>query len=90
MAEKFVSERNLRFMLYEVFDVTSLTDYPYYAEHTSDTFDMILDTAIKIGRDMSKPVLEEMDCNQPVEPAPVETIIPLEDCDSRRSPWVMS
>ncbi|MBW2285830.1 MAG: acyl-CoA dehydrogenase, partial [Deltaproteobacteria bacterium] len=65
MAEKFVSERNLRFMLYEVFDVASLTDHPYYAEHTSETFDMILETALKIGRDMLKPALEEMDRNQP-------------------------
>ncbi|MBW1786383.1 MAG: acyl-CoA dehydrogenase [Deltaproteobacteria bacterium] len=65
MAEKFVSERNLKFMLYEVFDVASLTDHPYYAEHTSETFDMILETALKIGRDMLKPALEEMDRNQP-------------------------
>ncbi|MCF8082802.1 MAG: acyl-CoA dehydrogenase N-terminal domain-containing protein, partial [Deltaproteobacteria bacterium] len=29
MAERFISERNLKFMLYEVFDVEALTRYPY-------------------------------------------------------------
>ncbi|MCD6570024.1 MAG: acyl-CoA dehydrogenase [Deltaproteobacteria bacterium] len=65
MAEKFVSERNLRFLLYEVFDITSLLQYPYYAEHTPEVFDMILETALKIGRDMLYPHLEEMDKTPP-------------------------
>jgi len=30
MASKFLSERNLRFLLYEVFDVVSLTRYDDY------------------------------------------------------------
>ncbi len=34
MAGKFVGERNLRFLLYEVFDVDSLCRYPYYQEHS--------------------------------------------------------
>jgi hypothetical protein len=33
MIEKFVSERNLKFLLYEVFDAESLTRYSYYGEH---------------------------------------------------------
>jgi len=31
MADKFVSERNLRFLLYEVFDAPKITQYTYYA-----------------------------------------------------------
>ncbi len=65
MAEKFVSERNIRFLLYEVFDVLELLKYPYYAEHNKEVFDMVLDTALRIGKDMLYPVLDEMDKDQP-------------------------
>jgi len=65
MGEKVISEKNLRFLLYDVFDAPSLVKYPYYAEHGKETFDMILDTAIKIGKDMLKPNLQEMDKNPP-------------------------
>jgi len=65
MAERFVSERNLRFCLYEVFDVLSLTRYPYFEEHTKEGFDLVLDTALKIARDMLLPILGEMDKNPP-------------------------
>jgi butyryl-CoA dehydrogenase len=65
MAEKFVSERNLKFLLYEVFDTPSLTQYPYYAEHSRESFDMALETAMKIGKNLMKPKLSEMDKNPP-------------------------
>ncbi|MBW2031337.1 MAG: acyl-CoA dehydrogenase [Deltaproteobacteria bacterium] len=65
MAEKFVSERNLRFLLYDVFDIDSLTQYPYYREHNREIFDMVLDTAMKIGRDLLRPYFQEMDKNPP-------------------------
>jgi hypothetical protein len=42
MGTKFVSERNLKFLLHEVFDVESLTAYEYYREHSPKTFDMVL------------------------------------------------
>ncbi len=65
MAERFVSEKNLRFMLYDVFDVESLLAYPAYSEHSRETVDMILETALKIGRDILKPCFEEMDKTPP-------------------------
>jgi butyryl-CoA dehydrogenase len=65
MAEKFVSERNLKFLLYEVFDTPSLTQYPYYEEHNRDIFDMVIETALKIGKDILRPNLQEMDKNPP-------------------------
>ena len=49
MGEKFISERNLRFLLYEVFDAVSLTRYPYYADHSREMFDMVLETAMRIS-----------------------------------------
>ena len=65
MAEKFVSERNLKFLLYEIFDTPSLTQYPYYADHSRESFDMALETAMKIGKNLMKPKLSEMDKNPP-------------------------
>lgn len=61
MARKFVSERNLKFLMYDVFDVVSLSRYPHYADHSVEMLDMVVQTALKIGRDMLYPVLTDMD-----------------------------
>ena len=65
MAVKFISERNIKFLLYEVFDVESLTNYEYYNEHNRKMFDMVLKAAVKLGKDLLFPIFEEMDRNQP-------------------------
>ena len=65
MTTKFVSERNLKFLLYEVFDVVSLTNYEYYREHNRKTFDMVLEAALKMGKNLLFPLFEEMDRNPP-------------------------
>jgi butyryl-CoA dehydrogenase len=65
VATKFVSERNIKFLLYEVFDVESLTQYDYYSEHNRKMFDMVLKAAVKLGKDLLFPIFEEMDRSQP-------------------------
>lgn len=65
MAEQFLSERNLKFLLYEVFQVEELLQYPRYADHSREVFDMILDMAMKLGKNLFKPCLSEMDKIQP-------------------------
>ena len=65
MATKFLSEKNIKFLLYEVFDVESLTKYEYYNEHNRKMFDMVLKAAVKLGKDLLFPIFEEMDRNQP-------------------------
>ena len=65
MAAKFVSERNIKFLLYEVFDLESLTKYEYYSEHNRKMFDMVLKAAVKLGKDLLFPIFEEMDRHQP-------------------------
>jgi butyryl-CoA dehydrogenase len=65
VAAKFVSERNIKFLLYEVFDVESLTEYEYYREHNRKMFDLVLKAAVKLGKDLMFPIFEEMDRNQP-------------------------
>ena len=47
MASKFVSKRNLQFLLYEAFDIVELTRHPYFAQHNRKSFDLILDAGIK-------------------------------------------
>ena len=65
MAEKFISDRNLKFLLYEMLDVEQLVKYPQFADHSRETFDMVIETAMKMGKEIFKPILTEMDRNQP-------------------------
>jgi alkylation response protein AidB-like acyl-CoA dehydrogenase len=65
MAEKFISLRNLQFLLYEQLDAAALTKYPCFADHGKETFDMVLETAMRMGRGMLFPVLGEMDKKPP-------------------------
>jgi len=66
VSEKFVSERNLRFLLHEVFDVGGLSALPRYAAHDAETADMVLDSAMRLGRERMRPCLVEMDRRPPV------------------------
>ncbi|MHB8091935.1 MAG: acyl-CoA dehydrogenase [Syntrophales bacterium] len=65
MAEKFISLRNLHFLLYEVFDAVALTKYPYFEDHGKETFDMVVDTAMRMGKEMLFPAFSEMDKQPP-------------------------
>lgn len=66
MAERFFSERNLKFLLYEVFGAESLTRYPYYEEYDRKMFDMVLKAATELSENLLWPIFQEMDRN-PVE-----------------------
>ncbi len=61
MATKFVSERNLKFLLYEVFDIEALIRHDYYRDHNRKTFDMVLKEGLRLARDLLHPTFEEMD-----------------------------
>jgi butyryl-CoA dehydrogenase len=63
---KFVSKRNLEFLLYEVLDAEQLLAYPFYADHNRKLFDMVLDAALKLAQKILHPTLQEMDRNPPV------------------------
>jgi alkylation response protein AidB-like acyl-CoA dehydrogenase len=65
MARRFISERNLRFLLYEVHDLESLTAHPYFEEHGREIFDMVLETALKLARDRLFPTFQVMDREPP-------------------------
>lgn len=65
MAEKFVSKRNIQFMLDEVFKIQFLTQYPYYEDHNQETYHMIIDTAYKIATNLMFPVFKDLDREHP-------------------------
>ncbi|MCB2141083.1 acyl-CoA dehydrogenase [bacterium] len=65
MVTKFVSERNLKFLLYEVFDVAAFTHHSYYMLHKRKTFDMVLSETLRIARNLMWPCLEDMDRHPP-------------------------
>ncbi|MCF8130835.1 MAG: acyl-CoA dehydrogenase [Deltaproteobacteria bacterium] len=65
MAEKFMSMRNLKFLLYEVFDAASLTRHSYYEEYDRKMLDMVLEAAEELARGLLWPYFQEMDRNPP-------------------------
>ena len=52
MASKFISERNLKFTLYEVFDIESLAEHDVFAGQNRKMYDMVLKAAIKLSKDI--------------------------------------
>ena len=65
MPEKFVSKRNLDFLLYEVHGVERFSALPYFEDHTRETYDLVVDTALKLARKLMYPYLREMDQKAP-------------------------
>lgn len=62
---KYYTRRNLDFLLYEVFDVSSLSEMELYADHTKDIYDMVLDSAGQMADKELRPFLTEMDRQEP-------------------------
>ena len=65
MTEKFMSMRNVKFLLYEVFDAASLTRYPYYEEYDRKMLDMVIQAAGELAQGLLWPHYQEMDRNPP-------------------------
>ena len=64
MAQYF-SRRNINFLLHEVFNVSELTQYPYYSDYDKEAFDMTLDSMTQIADSIMYPSFREVDRNQP-------------------------
>lgn len=65
VGKKQYSQQNLHFLLYEVFDVLSLTRHEYYAAHNSDTVNAVLETAESIAENFMRPFYVESDRKPP-------------------------
>lgn len=65
MAEKFFSEKNLKFTLYDVHNVEELLGHTMFSDYNRESFDMVLDTAKNIAAGFMYPLYSEMDKNPP-------------------------
>ncbi|MFT6148679.1 MAG: butyryl-CoA dehydrogenase [Saprospiraceae bacterium] len=61
MASEYISMRNLKFLVHEVFDVASLSKYELHSDYNPEMFDMILDTAKDLADAELFPYYMEMD-----------------------------
>lgn len=65
MSTPYFSKRDLHFNLYELLDAEQLTRLDYYRDHDKASFDMVLDAAEQISDKMLRPLLTEMDRQEP-------------------------
>jgi butyryl-CoA dehydrogenase len=65
MEKGLYSMRNLKFVLYEVFDVVGLSNHGRFKLHTRETYDMLLDVSEKIAAEHLRNHLRESDRNPP-------------------------
>lgn len=61
----FYSSKDLKFQLFDHIRVNDLCSYAYFAEHSQETFEMVLDAADKIAVHQLRPLLTEMDRQEP-------------------------
>ncbi|RIW15880.1 acyl-CoA dehydrogenase [Algoriphagus lacus] len=61
----FYSKRDLQFQLFENQNCLELTHLPYFADHSEETFKLVLDSAEQIAEKSLRPLLTEMDRNEP-------------------------
>ncbi len=65
MAKQFYAKRDLQFQLYEMLHAEQLTKLAYFKDHSRESFDMVIDAAGQIADSLLKPLLTEMDRNEP-------------------------
>jgi alkylation response protein AidB-like acyl-CoA dehydrogenase len=65
MAERFFSEKNLKFTLYAVHSIETLLNYERYKDYNKESFEMILGTAKDIATGVMFPVSSQMDKKAP-------------------------
>ena len=61
MSDTLVNLRDIRFVLYEMLGVETLTEYEYFRDHSRETFDTVMDAAYKLAREVCWPAYAEMD-----------------------------
>ncbi len=62
---RFYSKKDLLFQLFENQNCLELTQYPYFSDHSEETFKLVLDSAEQIAEKLLRPLLTEMDRNEP-------------------------
>jgi butyryl-CoA dehydrogenase len=65
MAAPIICERDVEFMLYELFDAQGLVERPRYSDHSRETFEAALDTARTVAQKYLMPLRQKADVEQP-------------------------
>jgi alkylation response protein AidB-like acyl-CoA dehydrogenase len=60
-----LDDRDVELILDEALDLTRLTALPYFAEHDRDTFELVLDAARRLARDVVYPTYRDLDAEPP-------------------------
>lgn len=76
MAAPLLNERDLEFMLFELFDAQGLTKRPRYADHDRQTFDEVLKTTRVLAEKFFLPYRQKADTHQPTFDGKTITMIP--------------
>ncbi|WP_289029893.1 acyl-CoA dehydrogenase family protein, partial [uncultured Algoriphagus sp.] len=61
----FYSKKDLNFQLFDHLQVENLSQLAYFQDHSKETFEMILDAADQIASKSLRPLLTEMDRQEP-------------------------
>lgn len=62
---QYYDRRNLDFLLEEVFKIQELSKYDFHKEHNLETYKMVLDACTDLASKHLRPILKEMDVDQP-------------------------
>lgn len=65
MPAAILSQRDIEFMLYELFDAESLCERARYSEHSRETFSAAIATAKTVAEKHFLPIRQKVDCEQP-------------------------
>ncbi|HMM66055.1 MAG TPA: acyl-CoA dehydrogenase [Dokdonella sp.] len=65
MGDLLLSRRDVDFLLYEWLDVASLAAASRYADHSRETFDAVLDTAVRLATEKFAPHYQKSDREEP-------------------------
>ena len=65
MAAPLLDQRDLEFMLYEMFDAEALTSRERYADHNRETFDAAISTSRTVAEKYFLPIRQKVDTHQP-------------------------
>lgn len=65
MAAPILNDRDIEFMLYELFDAQGLTQRPRYQDHSRETFTAAINTAKAVAEKHFLPIRSKVDNNEP-------------------------
>jgi alkylation response protein AidB-like acyl-CoA dehydrogenase len=65
LAAPLLDQRDLEFMLYELFDAEAMTSRPRYADHNRETFDAAISTSRAVAEKYFLPFRQKVDTHQP-------------------------